>query len=117
MIKVTFENIAAGAFGLADFRSENVSFTVEGHSQLGAGSDIYCAGVSAVVQSCVASLSKIGIDQKLERREGYLKSSIMISVDSSVFREARAIIGMMMTGVGLLASLPGSNIEIFLVEV
>ncbi len=117
MIKVTFENIAASANGLADFESENVSFAIEGHFSLDKGSDIYCAGVSAIVQSCVAAISRLGVQQKLERREGYLKSSMTIAPEMPMLREARAIVGVMITGVNLMASLPGSKIEIFHIEV
>ncbi len=112
MVKVTFENIAAGANGLAEFKSENVSFAIEGHFSLDKGSDIYCAGVSAIVQSCVAAISKLGVQQKLERREGYLKSSMIITPEMPMLREAGAIVGVMITGVNLMASLPGSKIEI-----
>jgi uncharacterized protein YsxB (DUF464 family) len=116
LIRITFENIGIGVNGLAEFRCENVSFAVEGHFSLDKGSDIYCAGVSAIVQSCVASLSKLGISQKFERREGYLKSSMTIEDDMPALKEAKAIVGVMITGVSLMASLAGSKIEIFHLE-
>ncbi len=117
MIRITFENIAVGAKGLAEFRGGDISFAAEGHFSLDKGSDIYCAGVSAIVQSCVVALSKLGVHQKIERREGYLKSSMTIADDMPSLKEARAIVGVLITGVSLMASLPGSKIEIFHVEV
>jgi uncharacterized protein YsxB (DUF464 family) len=118
LITVTFENIVPGENGLADFTGENISFSVKGHSTLGKGNDIYCAGVSAIVQSCVAAISRLGgVEQIITRRDGYVQSSMTISGNSPVLREVRAIIGVMITGMELMKSLPGSNIEIIHSEV
>ncbi len=118
LITVTFENIAPGENGLADFTGENISFSLEGHSAFGKGNDIFCAGVSAIAQSCVAALSRLGgVEQTITRRDGYMQSSMTISGGSPVLREARAIIGVMITGMELMKSLPGSDIEIIHSEV
>ncbi len=119
MIRVTFENIVADGRGRVGFTSERVSFTVEGHAGMGVkGDDIYCAGVSAVVQSCLVALVRIaGIGQEIEQRDGYLRSEMTISPNQEGFREAKAILGVMITGLGEIKQFPGSSIDILWKEV
>jgi uncharacterized protein YsxB (DUF464 family) len=119
VIRVTFENIAAGPDGTVVFRGGRVSFAVEGHSGSGVkGDDIYCAGVSAVVQACTVALGKIaGIEQDIVQRDGFLKSSMAVNDGHDRLREAKAIIGVMITGLGEMRKLRGSSIEIMYKEV
>ncbi len=51
-----------------------VAFEAKGHaSKLGAGQDIYCAAISAILQTAVIGLNDYaGILTALEIREGYL---------------------------------------------
>lgn len=51
-----------------------ISFEAKGHaSRLGAGRDIYCAAISAIIQTAVIGLNECaGINIRLECREGYL---------------------------------------------
>ncbi|MCX7679541.1 MAG: ribosomal-processing cysteine protease Prp [Spirochaetes bacterium] len=113
-----FKNIVQSDNGLAYFNGENISFTVEGHSTKGKGKDIYCAGISAIVQACIAALTKIGaIFEKFEQRDGFLLLSLKIAKDSPIRKEVRTIIGVLMTGVQLMKALPGSQVEIFFDEV
>lgn len=119
MIRVTFENITAGPGGTVNFRGGRISFTVEGHSGSGVkGDDIYCAGVSAVVQSCTVALGRIaGIEQDVVQRDGFLKSSMAVDEGHERLREAKAIIGVMITGLEEMRKLRGSSIEIMYKEV
>lgn len=54
------------------------AFTVEGHSGYGEeGSDIVCAGISAVVWTVINGLTEIaGLPARYETREGYTACSI-----------------------------------------
>jgi uncharacterized protein len=119
VIRVTFENITAGRDGAVDFTGDRVSFTVEGHSGKGVkGDDIYCAGVSAVVQSCTVALAKIaGMEQDIEQRDGFLRSVMSVGGARDSLREAKAILGVMVTGLEELRKLRGSSIEIIYKEV
>jgi len=119
VIRVTFENIVADGRGRVDFTGDRISFTVEGHAGKGVkGDDIYCAGVSAVVQSCLVALVRIaGIDQDIEQRDGYLRSAMTVTADHGGFREAKAILGVMITGLGEMKQFPGSSIDIMFKEV
>lgn len=119
MIRVTFENITEGPGGDVGFRGGRISFTVEGHSGSGVkGDDIYCAGVSAIVQSCTVALTKIaGMEQEIVQRNGYLKSSIAVDGGHDGLREAKAIIGVMITGLGEMRKLRGFSMEIIFKEV
>ncbi|HPA71575.1 MAG TPA: ribosomal-processing cysteine protease Prp [Spirochaetota bacterium] len=119
MIRVTFENIAAGGDGAVDFTGDRVSFTVEGHSGAGVrGDDIYCAGVSAIVQSCTVALAKIaGMKQEIEQRDGFLRSSMAAGGAHDRLREAKAILGVMVTGLEEMRKLRGSTIDIIYKEV
>lgn len=118
MITVRFINIEYGEKGLALFKSENIGFKVEGHSTKGRGNDIYCAGVSAIVQSCIAALIKLGATNKtFEQGDGFVEFTVVIAYNSPILREAEAIVGVLITGMHLMKSLPGSSIEILFDEV
>ena len=55
-------------------KGDIISFEAKGHaSGLGAGRDIYCAAISAIIQTAVIGLEQYaGIETALECRDGYL---------------------------------------------
>ncbi|MCP4135691.1 MAG: ribosomal-processing cysteine protease Prp [bacterium] len=80
MIAVSFVNIEFkdGVF----FREPStISVTIEGHSGFGKkGTDIVCAAISALSQTMILGIAKIGaIPQKVTREDGYLGSEIDLS--------------------------------------
>ena len=64
-------------------KGSEISFSVEGHAGLDQkGSDIVCAAVSVLVQTAVIAIHRIaGIHQRIEQREGFLKSVLEIDED------------------------------------
>ena len=59
---------------IKDEKGEILSFEANGHaSSLGAGRDIYCAAVSAIIQTAVIGLEECaGLKTAYECRDGYL---------------------------------------------
>ncbi|HOP28312.1 MAG TPA: ribosomal-processing cysteine protease Prp [Spirochaetota bacterium] len=60
--------------------SETIIVEISGHSGYGQkGFDVVCAGISALTQTVIASISKlIRIEQNIIKKDGLLKSEIII---------------------------------------
>jgi uncharacterized protein YsxB (DUF464 family) len=88
---------------------------VEGHALSGRkGEDIVCAGVSALVQSCIASITKIaGFPQNVSQDGGFISSSVdMDGADPLKMRYLEAIIGTMLVGLQEIRKSYPDKIEI-----
>ena len=85
-----------------NFRDENVELIARGHALFsGKGSDIVCSSISVLVQTTVFSVSRIvGLKQKVEQRDGLLKSSINIDKISDEKRlKFETLLGNMIIGI------------------
>ncbi len=119
MILVTFENFGLDAQGSVVVGRGRIVFTVRGHAPGGRkGEDVVCAGVSSLVQSCVVALARIaGVGQEIEQSDGFLRSSMELEDSFDKLREAKAILGVMITGLEEMRKLQGSSIDIIYKEV
>jgi hypothetical protein len=119
VILVTLENFGLDIHGSVVIGSGRVVFTVQGHAPGGRkGEDVVCAGVSSLVQSCVVALARIaGVSQELEQRDGFLRSSMELEDSFDKLREAKAILGVMITGLEEIRKLQKSSIDIIYKEV
>ena len=101
MIKVYLKNLIFEDEILVSKRKGEISITIEGHSGFGEkGSDIVCSAISAVAQTCIVAIARVAkIHQKIEQRDGYLKSTISTKgVRSSRRIALRTILSTMMVG-------------------
>ncbi|HDP79635.1 MAG TPA: ribosomal-processing cysteine protease Prp [Spirochaetes bacterium] len=77
MIRVFFQNLTPGGKVARPGLPEAV-MVLEGHAGFGAeGSDIVCAGVSAVVQTALAGITGVAlIPQRVRQEKGFLETRI-----------------------------------------
>jgi uncharacterized protein len=101
VIRVNLENILFDdKILIPDFEAA-ITIIADGHSgNAKKGEDVVCAGVSAIVQTCILAVTKIArIRQKILQHEGYIKSSINVSnADKTNISNLKAILGTMVIG-------------------
>lgn len=98
MIKVSFTFLSPGNAALFDREKGFFTIKVEGHAGHGGrGNDIVCAGVSAIVQTAVAAITKVaGVAQDIKQGEGVLETAVHLAGADSVKVETLRIILMTM---------------------
>lgn len=115
MIKVYLENILFDDKILIPAFEAAIIISVEGHSGKGKkGEDIVCAGVSAIVQTCILAVTKIAkIRQKITQTEGYIKSTIDVSSAGKInIINLKAILGTTVIGLKEIKKNYPDSIEI-----
>ena len=94
------------------------SFQVEGHAGYGRkGTDIYCAGVSAVCQTALASLLH-HLKQKPEYKisEGYMQCSLAKNLDESDKDKAQIILKTMEIGLTAMQQAYDKHLQVMVKE-
>lgn len=78
MITVTLKKLFFDGIVQFSDTAGKMSMTVEGHADCGVkGEDIVCAGVSALVQNYILSVSEVArLDLKVKQKSGSLKADI-----------------------------------------
>jgi hypothetical protein len=85
--------------------AQECGIIVNGHSGLGIkGSDIVCSAVSAIIQTAVASITRVAeIHQDIVQKEGYLESKIDLSdLNQTNINALKIIIHTMIIGLKLI---------------
>jgi len=100
LIAVHFNTITRDGGVMLNRKGSEISFSVEGHAGFDQkGSDIVCAAVSVLAQTAVIAINRIaGIHQRIEQREGFLKSVLEIDEDDGRTEVLRIILATMIIG-------------------
>ena len=116
MIRVTVANIYYDS-GKVKISDVNAPFfvSVEGHAGGIKGSDTFCAAVSALSMTMVLTLASTdGLKQKVEQRDGFLKTEAVVESDESVIRRTEIILEFFLTGIAELAGIEPQRIAVLL---
>ena len=101
MIKVYFKNILYRNDIFINSNKGEVFFYISGHSVSGIkGSDIVCAAVSAIGETAVVAINRVAqIRQKIEQRDGFLKSTLFVDdEDQEKIKSLKVILATMIIG-------------------
>jgi len=114
VIQVSAVNIYYDS-GRVKISDVNVPFSVlvEGHAGGMKGNDIFCAAVSALGMTMVLTLASTdGLKQKVEQRDGFLKTEVVIDSEESAVRRTEIILEFFLTGIAELARIEPQKIAV-----
>ena len=114
-MRVTLHNIVFRPESGLELKGRDLGLTIEGHAAFAAkGSDVVCAGVSAVALSCVAAIERVArLPVKVEQRDGYLEACFSAEgADGEQRTMLAAILGMMMIGLSEISASSPQSIDI-----
>ncbi|MCL2026365.1 MAG: ribosomal-processing cysteine protease Prp [Leptospirales bacterium] len=88
-----------------------ISVLVEGHAGGIKGSDTFCAAVSTLSMTMVLTLASTnGLEQKIEQRDGFLKTEAVI--EESAVKRTEIILEFFLTGMAELAGIEPQRIAV-----
>ena len=114
MIRVSVSNIFydSGRIKISDVNAP-FSVLVEGHAGGIKGSDTFCAAVSALGMTMVLTLASTdGLEQKVEQRDGFLKTEAVVELRESVIRRTEIILEFFITGMAELARIEPQRVAV-----
>ena len=114
MISVSFVNVGFDQGASIDFSKRSIRLIFEGHSLFDAkGSDIVCAGVSALSQSVIKAVTVLtGIEQRIERSDAYLRSEIEIKELEGRESEFKLLLDTLIIGLFEIRTMYPENLSI-----
>lgn len=101
MIEVYLINLFKEDAILKAGSGEYIILKATGHAGFGAkNTDIVCAGISAIIQTSVAAITKVAnINQKIKQKDGFLESKIKLSkLEPEAINNLFVIINTMLAG-------------------
>lgn len=117
MIKVYLKNFVFNGDLKIKKDAKDCGVLIEGHSAWGQkGTDIVCSAVSAVVQTAIASITRIaGINQEIAQKEGHLESTISLdSLNLKKNETLHIILNTMIVGLKLIDENYPKTLEIII---
>ena len=114
-MRVTLHNIVFRPESGLELKGRDLGLTIEGHAAFAAkGSDVVCAGVSAVALSCVAAIERVAqLPVKVEQRDGYLEARFSAEgASGEQHTMLAAILGVMMIGLSEISASSPQSIDI-----
>ncbi len=101
MIEVYLTNIFKDGSVLKAGSGKKIIIKAAGHAGFGKkDNDVVCAGISAIIQTAVAAITKVaGISQKIKQKDGFLESAIRVdNLASADLNTLLVILDTMLTG-------------------